>query len=67
MLHVMILAAIADWLVNLSAGWFGAALIIPAISRRPDDFNSRIAVENVAIALALLAVAIYIRNIIPTV
>lgn len=67
MIHALILAALADWLINLSAGWFGAALIIPAISRRPDDFNSRIAVENVVIALALLAVAIYIQNITPNV
>ena len=33
------LASLSDWLINVSAGWFGAAFIVPAFSKSPKRIN----------------------------
>ncbi|MEK7500051.1 MAG: hypothetical protein AAB649_05605 [Patescibacteria group bacterium] len=55
-------ALTADWLVNFSAGLFGAAVIVPAISEKPPKFNEQLSLLNILLALAFFLLA-YILNI----
>ena len=47
----------ADWFVNFSAGLFGAAVIVPAISEKPQRFNEQLSLLNILLALAFFLVA----------
>lgn len=51
----------ADWCINLSAGWFGAALIVP-VSGEDEPINWPVALSNVVTALALLLLAFILRT-----
>jgi hypothetical protein len=35
----LLFGVVSDLLINLSAGWFGAAFIVPAFSDRPLSVN----------------------------
>ncbi|OGY31701.1 MAG: hypothetical protein A3C02_01565 [Candidatus Andersenbacteria bacterium RIFCSPHIGHO2_02_FULL_45_11] len=52
----------ADWFVNFSAGLFGAAVIVPAISEKPQTFNERLFLTNILLSLAFFLVA-YIMTV----
>lgn len=52
----------ADWFVNFSAGLFGAAVVVPAISENPQRFNERLFFTNILLSLAFFLVA-YIMTI----
>lgn len=59
----ILLAVIAEWCVNLSAGWFGAAFIVPATARRPLAINERVVLEDIVLALAFILAAYILRSI----
>lgn len=61
-IDTVLLTTVADWCVNLSAGWFGAAFIVPAFSERSQEFNRRLFLINILFALAYLLFA-YILNV----
>ena len=54
---------ISDWLINLSAGWFAAALIVPAVGRKPTKVNLWILTVNVIFAILFLIEAIQLKRI----
>ena len=41
----------ADWCVNLSAGWLGAALIVPAMTDKKENLDWVLFIENILLAL----------------
>ena len=45
-------AVLSDWLINLSAGLFAAAFVIPATTRRPIKHNQFLVMINLVGALA---------------
>ena len=57
------LASIADWLLNLSAGWFAAAIVVPTLSERSVRINWWLLTVNLLLAILSLLFAIHIREI----
>lgn len=49
--------------VNLSAGWFAAALIVPATSKRPAKLNFWIFTTDVLFGILCLMVAFYLGKL----
>jgi len=62
-LDPVFLTLLADWCVNLSAGWFAAAIIVPVSGNRPRETNERFIVENTLNAVAFFASAYILRII----
>lgn len=54
----------ADWCINLSAGWFAAAVIIPALSKdeQSKQLQQVVILENMLFAVAFFGLA-YILEI----
>jgi len=52
----------SDWLINLSAGWFAAAFIVPSVGRKPAKVNWFILTTNMVFAILFLLEAIQIRR-----
>jgi len=59
----ILLSLIADVCVNLCAGWFGAAFIIPATQERPKALNDRLIAVNLIYALAFFVVAYILKSV----
>jgi hypothetical protein len=57
-----LLAGVADWLVNLSAGWFAAAFIVSATGRRSTRIRWGLLTYNLIIAIVTLLEAIQLRR-----
>ena len=57
------LSGISDWLINLSAGWFAAAFIVPSVGRKPAKVNWLILTVNVIFAILFLFEAIQLRRL----
>lgn len=56
-------ASIADWLINLSAGWFAAAVIVPALSEKsPARISWWLLTGNLLLAILSLLFATQIRR-----
>lgn len=53
----------ADWCINLSAGWFGAAAIIPAVTPKPNALSVPVIIENIAFALAFFGISYILKTI----
>ena len=47
---------------NLSAGWFGAAFIVPAFSGRPAEFNFPILITDLVFGTVCFVVAYTVRK-----
>lgn len=60
--RVVIFTMIADWLVNISAGWFGAAIILPATRDWPRKLHIGIIATNLVLALACFFAAVIIKS-----
>lgn len=58
-----LLTAIGDVFLNLSAGWFGAAVIIPGTGERDPKVNAIYIVLNIGFGLAALAFGYRLRII----
>lgn len=56
-----LLSAISDVFLNLSAGWFGAAIIIPGTYSRSTRVNTLYVVMNLSFGLAALAFGYKLR------
>lgn len=55
----------ADWCINLSAGWFGAAVIIPTIpteNREEKKLRQAVLIENLLFAVAFFGIAYILKN-----
>lgn len=61
-IDLVLLTIVADWCVNLSAGWFGAAFIVPAFSDKPPTVNRWLMVEDLLFAVPFLGVAYILNN-----
>lgn len=59
----IILTSFADLFVNLSAGWFGAAMIVPLFANRP-KFKPKPLIVNIFFGIFALSVAIFLRRLI---
>ena len=55
---------LSDWLINLSAGWFAAAFIVPAVGRKPAKINWWILTVNVIFAILFLFEAVQLKRFI---
>lgn len=58
------LTVVSELFVNLSAGWFGAALIVPVTSKAPKEINLWILTFNFLIGIFLLIVAFEFRQLV---
>lgn len=56
-----LLTAIGDVFLNLSAGWFGAAIIIPGTRPRGTKINALYVIVNLSFAFAALAFGYRLR------
>ena len=56
------MAAFSDWLINLSAGWFASAFVIPAIGKRPPKVNFWILTINTSFAIVSLFIAVKLKR-----
>jgi hypothetical protein len=56
-----LLAAIGDIFLNLSAGWFGAAIIIPGSYPRSKQQNFLFVAMNLAFGVTALAIGYQLR------
>jgi hypothetical protein len=52
----------SDFCINLAAGWFGAAFIIPAISGKDQSVNIIILMINIVLATLCLSFAYKLRK-----
>lgn len=57
------LQSISDLFINLSAGWFGAAFIIPVSTRKIKSIPFGLLILNLCFAIIFLITAIKLRNI----
>jgi len=55
-------SVISDLTVNLAAGFFGAAFIVPAISKRGTKINLWLLTMNSALGILFLVVAFLARK-----
>ena len=62
MLNPKFIQILSDLFVNLSAGWFGAALIIPMSSKDNEGFEWFSLVINLIFGLLSLTVGYFIIN-----
>ena len=61
-INPLILFTIADVLVNLSAGWFGAATILPAFSEKPAILNLPILITDLIFGTVCFVTAYRLRK-----
>lgn len=54
---------ISELLVNLSAGWFAAALIVPLQAKKPKSIGFRLLTTNVGLGILALIIAFTIRKL----
>lgn len=55
--------SIADLLINLSAGWFGAVFIIPIATKLPKKLNLLLLTWNLFVGILSLTGAVELRKI----
>lgn len=60
---ILWLQAVSDLFINLSAGWFGAALIVPLYTKKP-KFKPWVLTINLLLGIVALLLAIFLRNLI---
>jgi len=63
LLDAILFNVIADWCINLSAGWMGAALIVSAAARRPVRRDQMTFYGNILNAVAYLLLALILKSI----
>ncbi len=56
------LEAIADLLVNLSAGWFGAIVIVPNFIGLEFPFSLMVLTQNIGNGIVSLAIAVSLKK-----
>lgn len=56
-----LLHAVGDVFLNLSAGWFGAAIIFPGTGSRSSKINALFVAMNVISGMAALAIGYKLR------
>lgn len=54
---------ISDLFVNLSAGWFGAALVIPTTSKRPGPINITILTIDIVAGILFMIFAYQFKTL----
>lgn len=52
-----IFSLLSEFLVNLSAGWFGAAVIVPITTRRPRKVKLKLLTTNIILSIVSLVMA----------
>lgn len=57
------LEALSDLFINLSAGWFGAAIIAPIATKRP-KFKPWGLIINIIFGILALLFAVFLRSLI---
>ena len=57
------LSAFSDWLINISAGWFAAAFVIPATGKRSPKVNLVLLTLNTLFAILSLVGAVSLRRL----
>jgi hypothetical protein len=55
-------SVVGDLFINLSAGWFGAAFIVPAISQKPILINFAILTVDFILGMVFLVIAFKIKE-----
>ncbi|OGK09540.1 hypothetical protein A2767_04030 [Candidatus Roizmanbacteria bacterium RIFCSPHIGHO2_01_FULL_35_10] len=50
-LNQAFIISLSDWLINVSAGWFGAAFIFPAFSKVSKKVNIWLLIMNIGFAI----------------
>lgn len=53
----------SDLFVNLSAGWLGAAFIVPVISKPPRKISFSLLTINISLAMLSLLIAYVLRKL----
>lgn len=56
-------AVFSDWLINLSAGWFGAAFIVSAFSNLPRRINFLLLTFDFCLSIISLVLAFKFRKL----
>ena len=56
------MSIISEWLVNLSAGWFAAAFIVPTTIKRSVKVNVWLLTANTLLCIISLFIAVEIRR-----
>lgn len=57
------LTVFSELFVNLSAGWFGAAVIVPVVSEKPRSVNLWLLIANTLSAIFSLVIAFKLRKL----
>lgn len=57
------LLALSDLFINLAAGWFGAALVIPITGRLPKRLNLWLLTYNASFGTLSLLIAVLLRKV----
>lgn len=54
---------LSDLFINLSAGWFGAALIVPAVAKKKTVINLGILLFNLIFGIVFLIIGFQLREL----
>ena len=54
---------LSDLFVNLSAGWFGAALIVPTVAKKKASINAGILLFNLIFGIVFLIIGFQLREL----
>lgn len=57
-----LLLSASDWLINVSAGWFGAAFIVPALAKPPKKVHFVWLTVDIALAIFAFVVAVALKQ-----
>lgn len=59
----LILTILSELFVNLAAGWFAAAFIIPITSKKPKNLNFWLLTINILFGIVCLVLAFLFRRV----
>ena len=57
----VLISSLADLFINLSAGWFGAAIILPVAVKRP-NYKPRALIINIEFGILSLLISVVLRS-----
>lgn len=60
-LHPALLLTVSDIFANLSAGWFGAAFIVPVFSEKPLSFNIPVLILDIILGIVSCGIAFKLK------
>lgn len=63
-IRLLALNALADLLIDLSAGWFGVVFVVPIASKRPGKVKLFVLTTNLIFGILALIISIVLRYLV---